>query len=174
MDANATEIRSSKGSAGPGPSVTDIGSSNCVQLQIPADPSMSRVARLAAGGVCSLMGLDIEQIEDVKIAVSEVILALIEHGEGNDIALTFELLALAGTESAVITGHDINAEKTPGLTIEVPELIVTGTTVCSNFDEKSTDLDLCRAVLAGVSKSYSIESDATRAEIRVVLPGAPA
>jgi hypothetical protein len=165
MDANPAAIQPMRRVNGASASATEFSASSCVQIQIPANPNMSRVARLAAGGVCSLMGLDIEQIEDVKIAVSEVILALIEHGEGQDVALTFELPAVGGSSLGV--DDPIDADVTP-------ELIVTGATMCANFDETSADLDLCRAVLAGVSKSYSIESNATRAEIRVVLPGAPA
>ena len=131
-----------------------------VVLRIPADPAMSRVARLAAGGLASLQALDVDQIEDVKIAVSEIILALIEHGEGNDISLTFN------TDPGGSDGSDGSATS--------PSLVVMGSTACAEFDATSPELDLCHAVLTGVSRSYSISSTGVGAEIRVVLPGEPA
>ena len=51
-----------------------------IDLRLPPDPAMSKVLRLAASGVGSLCGFTIREIEEIKLAVSEVLIALIEHG----------------------------------------------------------------------------------------------
>ena len=132
-----------------------------IVLQVPSDPNMSRVARLAAGGLCSLLGFDVDQIEDVKIAVSEIILALIENGDGGEITLRFETDPESPSQTLSPTGSDEEGRT----------LSVSGSTVCVAFDASAVELELCRAVLSGVSKSCSIMSTPTGAEIRVVLPG---
>lgn len=118
---------------GPGP----------VLLRLPADPAMSRVLRLAASGLASLSGLTVDEIEDLKIAVSEVLVVLIEHGGGNPVDVTIE---------AVGKGFQIDAST------EVDE-----------FDPDDPDLGLCRTVLGGVCASHDIHVDAGRAHIRAVV-----
>jgi anti-sigma regulatory factor (Ser/Thr protein kinase) len=102
-----------------------------VELRIPADPQMSRVARLAASGLASLAGFDVDVIEDIKIAVSEVLLALIEHGANEEILLCFAL------------GED--------------SFTVRASTSIAAFDLEHPDLVLCRTVLAGVSEAYGVD-----------------
>ena len=55
-----------------------------ILLRFPAEPSLSRVLRLAAAGLASLGNFTVDHIEDIKIAVSEVLIALIEHGSGGN------------------------------------------------------------------------------------------
>ena len=114
-----------------------------VQLRLPADPAMSRVLRLAASGLASLAGLSIDEIEDLKIAVSEVLVVLIEHGGGQPVDVSIE---------AVANGFQIDAST------EVVE-----------FDPDDPDLRLCRTVLDGVCASHEIRVDQGRAHIRAVL-----
>lgn len=119
-----------------------------VVLRIPNDRQMSRVARLAASGVASLGGFDVEAIEDIKIAVSETVLALIEQGDSTgDIELRIEI-------------------ETDPLTFTVE-----GSTAAMENSLATADLDLCRAVLSGVSSAYSIEQVDGRSQIRVILGG---
>ena len=102
-----------------------------VELHIPADPQMSRVARLAASGFASLAGFDVDAIEDIKIAVSEVLLALIEHGAHDNIVLRFSL--------------------------EESSFTVRASTAIAAFDLEHPDLVLCRTVLAGVSEAHGVD-----------------
>ena len=102
-----------------------------VKIQVPPDPSLSRVLRLATSGMASLAEFTVVEIEDIKVAVSEVLIALIEHGEGNSIEVEF-----------AVEDHSFN---------------VRGSTAVVDFDTEHSDLMLCRTVLSEVCASHGIE-----------------
>jgi serine/threonine-protein kinase RsbW len=63
-----------------------------VRLTMPATPDLLRVARLAAAGLAGQMGLSVDEIEDVRIAVDELCFALVRgHGHDGTLTLTFRL-----------------------------------------------------------------------------------
>lgn len=62
-----------------------------IELVLPADTRLVRVARLVASGVATTAGFDIEELEDLRIAVDELCAALVEGGDGGPLLLTFEL-----------------------------------------------------------------------------------
>lgn len=115
-----------------------------VELRVPAVAAMSRVLRLAASGVASLTGFSVAEIEDIKIAVSEVLIALIEHGDGKPVDLRFTV----DRDSFTIDG---------------------ATEVGGPFDLDHPDLRLCRTVLAGVCTEHRIEHSGTLARITAIL-----
>ena len=78
-----------------------------------------------------MAGFTIDEIEDIKIAVSEVMLALIEHGGGQSIEVQFM--------------------------VEDQSFTVRGQTAVEEFDVDHPDLLLCRTVLAGVTSRHGIE-----------------
>ena len=78
-----------------------------------------------------MAGFSVDQIDDIKIAVSEVLLALIEHGSGKSIEVEFA--------------------------IEQHSFTVRGHTAVTSFDAEHTDLLLCRTVLAVVCTAHGIE-----------------
>jgi hypothetical protein len=102
-----------------------------IEIRVPPEPSLSRVLRLAASGVASLAGFTIDEIENIKIAVSEVLIALIEHGAGEPIDVQF---------SVTETSFDL-----------------TGRTAVETFDIAHQDLALCRTVLADVCRDFRID-----------------
>lgn len=102
-----------------------------IMLSMPADPRVARVARLAASAYASLVGCTVDEIDDIKIAVSEVLIALVEHGSGDIVELEFR------------------AEPT--------SFEVQGVTSAGGFDLADPDLALCRTVLADVCTSHHIE-----------------
>lgn len=102
-----------------------------VVLRLPPDPTLSRVLRLAASGIAGMAGFTVDEIEDIKIAVSEVLLALIEHGGGKSIEVQ--------------------------ITVEDESFIVRGQTEIETFDTEHPDLILCRTVLAGACTLHGIE-----------------
>ena len=110
-----------------------------VDLRLPPDPTLSRVLRLAASGIAGMAGFTVDEIEDIKIAVSEVLLALIEHGGGKTIEIQFM--------------------------VEDQSFSVRGQTAIETFDANHPDLILCRTVLAGVCTQHGVELVDDRAQI---------
>lgn len=102
-----------------------------VYLRVPPEPSLSQVLRLAAGGLASLAGFTVDEIEKIKVAVSEVLIALIEHGGGAPIDVQLE-----------IDGRSFNVRA--------------GTSV-EEFDPEHPDLLLSRTVLADVTDEHGID-----------------
>lgn len=62
-----------------------------IELVLPADTRLVRLARLLASGVAGSVGFDVEEIEDLRIAVDEGCAALIEGGDGSPLLLSFGL-----------------------------------------------------------------------------------
>jgi len=62
-----------------------------IELKLPLKPEYVRIARLAVSGIASRMGIDIETIEDIKVAISEVCNKLVENKgtSANDYVISF-------------------------------------------------------------------------------------
>ena len=114
-----------------------------VRLCIPPDAALSRVLRMTVGAMASIGAFTLDEIDDVKIAMSEVLIALIEHGDQSDLDITLEL--------------------------DGAEFTIVGTTGGGNVDLAHPDLVLCRTVLDGVSAAHSITTEDDRLSIRAVL-----
>jgi hypothetical protein len=72
-----------------------------IELVLQADKRLVRVARLVASGVATTAGFDVEEVEDLQIAVDELWTALVEGGDGGPLLLGFEL----GDGEVSITGE---------------------------------------------------------------------
>lgn len=122
-----------------------------IDLRLPPDPAMSKVLRLAASGVASLCGFTVREIEEIKLAVSEVMIALVEHGSGDPVEVSFQ--------------------------VSMQEFVVQGrTSIGPEFDIDHPDLALCRVVLDGVCTEHSVAVAGTDVRITATLrrpfPGA--
>jgi len=75
-----------------------------IELVRPADTRLVRVARLVASGIATTAGFDVEEVEDLRIAVDELCTALVEGGDGGALYLGFDLkdgeVAIIGTTTA--------------------------------------------------------------------------
>jgi hypothetical protein len=105
-----------------------IGQLGPVEICIPPDPRLARVVRLAASAVAAQIGFDVDLIDDVKLVVSEILLALVEMGEGDRITLTF--------------------------TAEEAQFAAYGTTVARSFDPADSRISLSLQVLEGVASHH--------------------
>lgn len=64
--------------------------SNRVTLIVPPIATMVRVGRLTASSIASLADMSVDDIDDIKIAVSEMITLLIQRGNRSLVTLRFE------------------------------------------------------------------------------------
>lgn len=75
-----------------------------IGLRLPPDAHLMRIARLTASGVATAAQFDLDEVDDVRIAVDEACTALIEGGDGGVLDLVFVLepgaLTFTGTTSA--------------------------------------------------------------------------
>ena len=62
-----------------------------IELTIPADPRLLRLVRLVASGLASTAGFDVDELDDLRIAVDEAVSALLEGGGGEKLPLHFEV-----------------------------------------------------------------------------------
>jgi serine/threonine-protein kinase RsbW len=76
---------------------TQAAQSDLVELRIPCRPEWVALARLAVAAVANRLRFSIEEIEDIKLAVTEACTAVIQHenhGETIEIALETDPAAL--------------------------------------------------------------------------------
>lgn len=66
---------------------------NSIELVLPLKAEYVSIARLTASGVASRIGFDIEAVEDIKVAISEVCSKLVSAGDpsGQNCRIVFEL-----------------------------------------------------------------------------------
>ena len=62
-----------------------------IELTIPADPRLLRLVRLVASGLASTAGFDVDELDDLRIAVDEAVTALLEGGDGSSLPIRFEV-----------------------------------------------------------------------------------
>jgi hypothetical protein len=105
-----------------------------VTLVVPSDARFHRSVRLAVGGIATLVGFDIEAIEDLRIGVDELCGALGEAGNGDE--LSFEVVASIGS----------------GIRIE-------GTTARGAGDNDATRFSFSRQILSVVADDHGLEVD---------------
>jgi serine/threonine-protein kinase RsbW len=115
--------------------------SETVRLTIPAALEFVRIARLTASGVASRVGFDVDEIEDIRVAVDELSSILVDvAGDGQ--------LELAFTPAA------------GGIEIE-------GRTHTDADEVEGVD-ELTRQILAAVVDEYEVEAKSGEASFRCV------
>jgi serine/threonine-protein kinase RsbW len=63
-----------------------------VRLSVPGSLEYVRVVRLTAAAVAARVGFDVEEIEDLRVAVDELASVVIEAGSGAEISFMFSNL----------------------------------------------------------------------------------
>jgi hypothetical protein len=64
-----------------------------VRLTVPAQTRFARVARMTTSSLVATWGADIDDVEDLRIAVDELVTALVPTSSDGEIALTLVLSA---------------------------------------------------------------------------------
>ena len=110
-----------------------------VRLTIPAALEFVRIARLTASGVASRVGFDVDEIEDLRVAVDELSSILVDAAGEGELHLAF---------TSGVDGIEIEGTAQVGSTHE-PEIE-----------------DLTRQILAAVVDEYGIETQSGHARFR--------
>lgn len=75
-----------------------------IELALPADTRLLRLVRLVASGLASTAGFDVDELDDLRIAVDEAVAALLEGGDGSRLTLRFDVgeseVGMSGTTPA--------------------------------------------------------------------------
>lgn len=106
-----------------------------VRLVMPADPEFLRLARVTAMGLASRLSFTIDDIDDLRIAIDELLFGLIGNkGRPGTVSMTYSVL---GTSLEVVgTGTFDDGRPTAGLT-ELSELILNA--VADEHELSTTD-----------------------------------
>lgn len=107
-----------------------------VRLSVPGSLEYVRVVRLTAAAVASRFRFDVEEIEDIRVAVDELASVVIEAGSGSELSLTFSNLgdtfAVVGT--AVVERQPVLDDLTGQiLSVVVDDFEITATDGAAHF-----------------------------------------
>ena len=84
-------------------------------MDLPTNPEQVSVARLTVSAISNTIGFNVEEIEDIKIALSEACANAIRHSQKDTFSLHFELepgkLTIQVSDQGV--GFDTNEVKEP-------------------------------------------------------------
>lgn len=85
---------------------------DCIELALPVNPAYVSAARLTASSIANRLGFNIEDIEDIKAAVSEACTYLIKQ---NSIGISnmFKIKFVLKKESLEISLHGNQASESP-------------------------------------------------------------
>jgi serine/threonine-protein kinase RsbW len=118
-----------------------------VALTLPADTRMARVARLTASALGALADFTVDDIDDLRIGVDELVVSLIELGRGDPIDLYFD-----------IVGDAVG---------------VRGTTTRSDDEPEAERFSLSERILAVVADEYEVAEADGLITIRLVKRSLP-
>jgi serine/threonine-protein kinase RsbW len=97
-----------------------------IRLTVPAALEYVRIVRLTASGVASRLGFDVEEIEDLRVAVDELASLVVESADGGDLSVQFAVqdnaLRIEG-EAALAVGRADNA-RVDDLTAQILAAVV--------------------------------------------------
>ena len=97
-----------------------------IRLTVPAALEYVRIVRLTASGVASRLGFDVEEIEDLRVAVDELASLVVESADGGDLSVQFAVqdnaLRIEG-DAALAAGRADNA-RVDDLTAQILAAVV--------------------------------------------------
>jgi serine/threonine-protein kinase RsbW len=86
-------------------------------MEISANPDFVSIIRLTTSGIANKIGFSMDDIEDMKVAVSEACSNAVKHSEDNKVIINFNLLN-NGIQIEIIDngkGYDVDSIETPDL-----------------------------------------------------------
>ena len=108
-----------------------------VELHLPADPHLLRVARVTVASVAATLPFTLQDIEDLRIAVDELAALVID---GCDPAATLQLRIEADDASVTVTGRVAGAGPLPALhpvAVELLAMVVVDHEIGNDGDDRT-------------------------------------
>ena len=101
--------------------------SYAVQLIVPAEPGSARLARLVAAALAADADFSVDDTEDLRVAVSELVALLVEGAEDDSDEITLSYLRSA--DGVEVTGNramqsSIDGAKPDDLALEILRVVV--------------------------------------------------
>jgi serine/threonine-protein kinase RsbW len=93
---------------------SELGAGDRVELTFPARGDLIVLARLVTSAVSARAGFDIEELEDLRLAVGELCLLTLEGSDGGDGDLCVELTVLSQAIGVVCTLAGAGVASVPG------------------------------------------------------------
>ena len=118
-----------------------------VVLTFPADSRMARVARLAATALGSVAGFSVDDNDDLRIAVDELIVMSIEGGAGGDVTMRFsvsdqqvrvETETPAGADLAASPERFVLSEQILGVVTDTYEVMTIDGVLAASFTKSAS------------------------------------
>jgi len=99
---------------------------NIIKITLPTDPKLISVIRMTASSIANHIGFNIEEIEDVKIAVSEACTNVIKYSNVDE----FDLLFLSGEDYIEVQVEDLGEGCDP---TQIKEPLFEGERACGGL-----------------------------------------
>lgn len=132
---------------------TTVEELSAVRLSIPARARYLRLARLTAAGIGTDLGMDLQEIEDLRIAVDEACACLIQ--------------------GCVDGGHDLDHAIDLHYEVHEDRLVIVGTAPCGG-DAPVEVHPVARELLSMTTDEYEVAATAGGRRFRVVKRRSPA
>ena len=119
-----------------------------IKMEIPASPDYVSILRLTISGIANKIGFSMDEIEDMKVAVSEACTNAIKHSEDNKVDIIFNLLEDGmqieikdngkGYDVGSIEIPDLSNPKESGLGIFIIQSLMDDVSIESKDDQGTT------------------------------------
>ncbi|MGL5711893.1 MAG: ATP-binding protein [Paraclostridium sp.] len=88
-----------------------------IKMEVASNPDYVSIVRLTVSGIANKIGFSLDDIEDIKVAVSEACTNAIKHGSDENFYVTFSLLENGLTIEIEDKGegYDVNSVEKPDL-----------------------------------------------------------
>ncbi len=96
-----------------------------MEIRLGCDPKMIQIARLACAGFASQLGLGLDEIEDIKLAVSEACTNVLQHAYQEPMAHTFTVRCRVEEQGLVVEVVDQGKGLPPDRTTSLGTMIMT-------------------------------------------------
>lgn len=90
--------------------VTNGETYDSISMELPSKPEYVGVVRLTVSAIANRMGFNIEEIEDIKVAVAEACTNAIKHGLNQDFNVCFDIFEEKITVSIKDNGKGYNTD----------------------------------------------------------------